>query len=170
MKQKTAKIQKASAQVDYGSIFKTFSHTDLTEQRRYSPSGVLHVKRTLDLISTSHVEKQNHTLRMHCRRLTRQTNAFSKKLENFEAAVILSFAYHKIYKMHAAIQTARRWPLARKIASGALRSLSNRWRMENTSKSRRTWFLTFTPANQHGLKPRQRIPRQRRSKRELWRK
>jgi hypothetical protein len=95
---------------------------------------------------------------MHCRRLTRQTNAFSKKLENFEAAVILSFAYHKIYKMHAAIQTARRWPLARKIASGALRSLSNRWRMENTSKSRRTWFLTFTPANQHGLKPRHGFP------------
>jgi len=33
----------------------------------------------IDLISTSHAEKQNHTLRMHCRRLSRLTDAFSKK-------------------------------------------------------------------------------------------
>ena len=45
-------------------------------------------------ITTVHVEKQNHTLRMHCRRLTRLTNAFSKKFENFEAAVALNFAYY----------------------------------------------------------------------------
>lgn len=48
----------------------------------------------VSLISTSHVEKQNHTLRMHCRRLTRLTNAFSKKIENFQAAVALNFAYY----------------------------------------------------------------------------
>jgi hypothetical protein len=55
-------------------------------------------------ISTSHVEKQNHTLRMHCRRLTRLTNAFSKKLENFEAAVSLNFAYYNFCKTHGAIR------------------------------------------------------------------
>ena len=55
-------------------------------------------------ISTSHVEKQNHTLRMHCRRLTRLTNAFSKKLENFEAAVALSFAYYNFCKTHGALR------------------------------------------------------------------
>jgi len=48
----------------------------------------------VDRITTSHIEKQNHTLRMHCRRLTRLTNAFSKKFENFEAAVALNFAYY----------------------------------------------------------------------------
>jgi len=87
-------------EVDYGSIVKTFSHSDLEEQRRYSPPDVMSVKRNpikgnpvIDLISTSHVEKQNHTLRMHCRRLTRLTNAFSKKLENFKAAVALHYAY-----------------------------------------------------------------------------
>jgi len=57
-----------------------------------------------DLISTSHVEKQNHTLRMHCRRLTRLTNAFSKKLENFEAAVALNFCYYNFVKTHGAIR------------------------------------------------------------------
>jgi hypothetical protein len=33
------------AEVDYGSIVKTFTHTDLAEQRRYSPPDVMHVKR-----------------------------------------------------------------------------------------------------------------------------
>jgi IS1 family transposase len=98
-------------EVDYGSIVKTFSHSDLEEQRRYSPPDVLSVKRipvsgnpVVDLISTSHVEKQNHTLRMHCRRLTRLTNAFSKKLENFKAAVALHYAYYNFVKSHIAVR------------------------------------------------------------------
>jgi IS1 family transposase len=99
------------AGVDYGSIVKTFSHSGLEEQRRYSPPEVMNVKRipvagnpVVDLISTSHVEKQNHTLRMHCRRLTRLTNAFSKKLENFKAAVALHYAYYNFVKSNIAIR------------------------------------------------------------------
>ena len=41
---------------------------------------------------------------MHCRRLTRLTNAFSKKLENFKAAVALNFAYYNFVKTHGAIR------------------------------------------------------------------
>jgi hypothetical protein len=41
---------------------------------------------------------------MHCRRLTRLTNAFSKKLENFEAAVSLNFACYNFVKTHGAIR------------------------------------------------------------------
>jgi IS1 family transposase len=99
------------AKVDYGSIVKTFTQSDLEEQRRYSPPEVMNVKRipvagnpVRDLISTSHVEKQNHTLRMHCRRLTRLTNAFSKKLENFKAAVALHYAYYNFVKSNIAIR------------------------------------------------------------------
>lgn len=99
------------AEVDYGSIIKTFSHTALEEQRRYSPPEVVSVKRVVvagapdvDLISTSYVEKQNHTLRMHCRRLSRLTNAFSKKLENFKAAVALHYAYYNFVKVHRSIR------------------------------------------------------------------
>jgi len=99
------------ANVDYGSIFKTFSHSELAEQRRYSPPDVMYVKRTpvtgspiVDLISTSHVEKQNHTLRMHCRRLSRLTNAFSKKLENFKAAVALHYGYYNFVKTHTTLR------------------------------------------------------------------
>lgn len=97
--------------VDYGSIVKTFSSAQLEEQRRYSPPEVVKVERMVvsgnpdsDLISTSYVEKQNHTLRMHCRRLSRLTNAFSKKLENFKAAVALHYGYYNFVKMHKTIR------------------------------------------------------------------
>jgi hypothetical protein len=97
LSQYTAVIERAfGEQVDYGSIIITFSRSDLAEQRRYSPPEVISVKRVpvagapvVDLISTSYVEKQNHTLRLHCRRLSRLTNAFSEKFENFKAAVAL---------------------------------------------------------------------------------
>jgi IS1 family transposase len=99
------------ANVDYGSIIKTFSHTELMEQRRYSPPEVIKVEKLpvtgnpdVDLISTSYVEKQNHTLRMHCRRLSRLTNAFSKKIENFRAAVALHYAYYNFVKIHKTIR------------------------------------------------------------------
>jgi len=97
--------------VDYGSIIKTYGHTELADQRRYSPPEVIKTERIpvqgnpqIDLISTSHVEKQNHTLRMHCRRLSRLTNAFSKKLENFKAAVALHYGYYNFVKPHGAIR------------------------------------------------------------------
>jgi IS1 family transposase len=97
--------------VDYGSIVKTFSSSQLEEARRYSPPEVVKVEKfaisgnpDTDLISTSYIEKQNHTLRMHCRRLSRLTNAFSKKLENFKAAVALHYGYYNFVKIHKAIR------------------------------------------------------------------
>ena len=101
------------ANVNYGQISKTYSLTNLNKEAaaRYSPCEVVKVEKTVvqgmpdvKRITTSHVEKQNHTLRMHCRRLTRLTNAFSKKLENFEAAVALNFAYYNFCKTHGAIR------------------------------------------------------------------
>jgi IS1 family transposase len=100
-------------EVDYGQIEKTYSVTNLNKDAasRYSPADVIKTERAviygmpeIDRISTSHIEKQNHTLRMHCRRLTRLTNAFSKKIENFEAAVALNFAYYNFCKTHGAIR------------------------------------------------------------------
>ena len=41
---------------------------------------------------------------MHGRRLTLLTNAFSKKFENFQAAVALNFAYYNFCKTHRAIR------------------------------------------------------------------
>src|ERR1035437_900350 len=104
------------ADADYGQLVKISSVTPLGNFAapaavRYSPAEVVKVERTVisgmpDMarITTSHIEKQNHTLRMHCRRLTRLTNAFSKKFENFHAAVALNFAYYNFCKTHGAIR------------------------------------------------------------------
>jgi IS1 family transposase len=95
--------------VDYGQIVKTFATDEAVG--RYSPPEVVRVDKAIisgrpdqGQISTSLIEKQNHTLRMHCRRLTRLTNAFSKKLDNFKAAVALNFAYYNFVKMHGTIR------------------------------------------------------------------
>jgi IS1 family transposase len=101
------------SEVDYGQLVKTYGFTNLNKDAasRYSPAEVVKAERTVisgmpdvSRITTSHVEKQNHTLRMHCRRLTRLTNAFSKKFENFEAAIALNFAYYNFCKTHGAIR------------------------------------------------------------------
>jgi IS1 family transposase len=99
--------------VDYGQLVKTYAVVNLAKNAasRYSPAEVVKTERTIifgmpdvSRITTSHVEKQNHTLRMHCRRLTRLTNAFSKKFENFQAAVALNFAYYNFCKTNRAIR------------------------------------------------------------------
>jgi len=94
------------ADVDYGQIIKVYGSEEL-ENRRYSPSEVISSEKIIvsgkpnvDLISTSYVERLNATTRLHMRRLTRLTHAFSKKRANFEAAVGLHFAYYNFVRRH----------------------------------------------------------------------
>jgi len=55
-------------------------------------------------ISTSFVERQNLTVRMHLRRFTRLTNAFSKKLDNMKAALSLHFAWYNFCRVHSSLR------------------------------------------------------------------
>jgi IS1 family transposase len=95
---------------DYGQIVKSYTSTELGA-RRYSPPEILQVTRRAVFgnpdyfsISTSYIERQNLTMRMHMRRLTRLTNAFSKKLGNFKAAVALHFAYYNFVRVHKSLR------------------------------------------------------------------
>ena len=101
------------ADADYGQILKVYGQQDVNEARRYSPAKLVRVNREVvsgrpdeSLISTSYVERQNLTMRMHIRHLTRLTNAFSKKFENFQAAVSLHFAYYNFVRIHKTLRCA----------------------------------------------------------------
>ncbi len=111
----------------YGQIVKAFGGGD--SQHRYSPSSLAGARRIgmwgaprFRYISTSHIERQNLTMRMHMRRFTRLTNAFSKKLENLRAAVALHFAWYNFCRRHsahdltpavAASVAGEQWPIDR---------------------------------------------------------
>ena len=80
-------------------------------EKKYSPAECIGTKKKVMIgdpdpahISTSYVERQNLTMRMHMRRFTRLTNAFSKKLENHCYAIALHFVYYNFVKMHKTLR------------------------------------------------------------------
>jgi IS1 family transposase len=102
-----------AGRVDFAQLVKLFGDYGQHDSpdARYSPSGLTEVISKVidgrpdpDHISTSFVERQNLTMRMHIRRLTRLTNAFSKKLSNLQAAVALHFAYYNFCRTHRTLR------------------------------------------------------------------
>jgi len=99
--------------VDYGQVIKTCgTEQSIEAHRRYSAPAITSIEKKavfgrpeFDLISTSYVERLNATTRLHMKRLARLTHAFSKKRENFEAAVGLHFAYYNFVKRHITLRT-----------------------------------------------------------------
>jgi IS1 family transposase len=99
--------------VHYGQITKHYAAGQAVVEaaRRYSPPAVSQVTREVvfgrmeeDQICTSHVERQNLSVRMASRRFTRLTNAFSKKFENHAAAVSLYVAHYNFCRVHEALR------------------------------------------------------------------
>lgn len=79
---------------------------------RYSPGDIVDIDVHVvcghpedDRICTSHAERMNLSIRMGIRRMSRLTNAFSKKWENHEAALALFFAYYNFCRVHSTIKT-----------------------------------------------------------------
>jgi Transposase and inactivated derivatives, IS1 family len=82
-----------------------------TPERKYSPGECNGTKKKIvsgepdkRFISTSYVERQNLTMRMHMRRFARLTNAFSKKIENHCYAIALHFVYYNFVKIHKSLK------------------------------------------------------------------
>ncbi len=95
--------------IDYAMLVKYYGRDGNPKRpdARYSPGRFNGARSTRikgnpdrDHVSTSYVERQNLTMRMHMRRFTRLTNGFSKKAENLIHAVALHFMYYNYCKKH----------------------------------------------------------------------
>ena len=121
-------------EVDYAMLIKLFGEPvgGKTSERRYSPAECSGIKKEviqgtpdMDQVSTSYAERNNLNVRMHTRRMTRLTNAFSKKMENHAHAMALHFLYYNFVRIHktlkitpamAAGATGRLWEVEDMVA------------------------------------------------------
>jgi hypothetical protein len=99
------------ADIDYATLHKIYGASEENETR-YSPAKCIGCESKVVMgdpdpqhISTSFVERSNLTMRMHMRRFTRLTNAFSKKLDNHAYAVALHFMYCNFVPPHQTLKT-----------------------------------------------------------------
>lgn len=103
-------------EVDHAVLVKVYGD-EARDEARYSPPECVGCQKhasngapDLTAASTSYIERQNLTMRMRNRRLTRLTNVFSKKLENLEHSIALHFfaynfiTFHKTMKMPPALK------------------------------------------------------------------
>jgi IS1 family transposase len=98
--------------IDFAQLIKIYGQAEGNgNEKRYSPAECTGTEKKWvsgdpdeKYISTSYIERQNLTMRMHMRRFTRLTNGFSKKLENHCHAVALHYMYYNFCKVHKSLR------------------------------------------------------------------
>jgi transposase-like protein/IS1 family transposase len=101
-----------AGRVDYATLVKVYGTDTEEDCKRYSPAKIVDAEKKIkmgspdeDRICTSFVERSNRQIRMQIRRMTRLTDAHSKKWENHEAAFALFFAYFNFCRVHSTLGT-----------------------------------------------------------------
>ena len=102
-----------AADVDYAMLVKIYGEPTGSKghERKYSPAECTGARKEPifgkpdpAMISTSHVERQNLTMRMGMRRFTRLTNGFSKKLENHLHMLSIYFVHYNFVRTHKTLR------------------------------------------------------------------
>ena len=99
--------------VDYAQLVKLYGDAPGGTKGRYSPAECTGIKKVPVMgspdpkhVSTSYIERQNLTMRMHMRRFTRLTNAFSKKFENHAHMVALYAVWYNFVRVHKSLRVS----------------------------------------------------------------
>lgn len=113
--------------VDYGQLVKYYG--EQTQEGRYGPPSVVTVDRRSmwgvtdeNSICTSHVERNNLTIRTFIKRFARLSLGYSKKLTNLKAAIALHVFHYNFCRIHSSL---KRTPA---LASGVTKRL---WKLED---------------------------------------
>lgn len=99
------------AGADHATSEKVYRTDPATKQGRYSPPVCIGAGKNVvegdpdrGHISTSYVERSNLSIRMQNRRLTRLTDAFSKKFQGHVHALSLYFVWYNFCRMHKSLR------------------------------------------------------------------
>ncbi len=111
--------------IDFAQLIKQYGTIkERKAEARYSPAAIIGIRKTavwgqpnMDAVCTSHIERSNLSIRMGVRRMTRLTNAFSKKWENHEAHLAIWFLYYNFCRPHTTLSKGRE-PTTPAMASG----------------------------------------------------
>ena len=125
------------ADIDYAMLVKTYGASPDSAKGRYSPADCTGAIKTPIMgkpdakhISTSFVERQNLNIRMGNRRMTRLTNAFSKKAVNHAHMMSVYFMHYNFVRIH---QTLKITPA---MAAGVTKRL---WEMSDMVSVLEAW-------------------------------
>ena len=99
--------------VDYAVLHKVYGNSPESAKGKYSPAECIGTQKhriegepDLKHVSTSFVERSNLTMRMHNRRFTRLTNAFSKKFESHVHMVAIWTVWYNWIRIHKTLRVS----------------------------------------------------------------
>jgi IS1 family transposase len=131
--------------IAYAMLIKIYGPSSELTKGRYSPAECIGARKERiegnpdpKYISTSFAERSNLSVRMHTRRFTRLTNAFSKKVENHSLSVALFAMYYNFVRIH---QTLKMTPA---MAAGVTKRLWEIGNIVDVLEVLEAWEATFT--------------------------